>query len=145
MNFQDLNQIQQFLALLPRYAIGSRRFEPILINSFEFSIFAGKDSFCQPQLKSDSLLHYTSVEVEIMSFKVANRNPENLYCDYQAISPLTDDRFKSFDWAKFFVYSDNKSSTIISFPSYRGNYVPVDQLPVMLRDIYKISQLKCFF
>lgn len=131
INYLDLHQINSLLCSLERQ--GSNQFNVITISDFIISISAGAVSLSNPKKFLPKLSDYKEVEIELIE-----------YINHlsRIINPLNDDRFKSFSWANYFSYSD-RNNKIMS--SSMAAYVPLQAVPVMIRDIYKISKLKVFF
>ena len=131
MDFLDLNSIKQHLSTLPRGIVPA--FQPIIIQEVKFIIYAGKGVFCESSSNFDQLFFYQSVEIgELIEVVKGITN---------VISPYTDVRFKLFEWSKYFQY--DKKGVLV--PSYRGHYVLVEDLPQIIRDIYKVQQFKSFY
>jgi hypothetical protein len=132
MDFLDLNSIKHHLSTLSRYYIGDPFFRSINVDQIELTIYANIYSFCQPRNNFDQIFYYQSVELQLL---------ETIKEEQHSIAPTLDNRFKNFNWSKYFQY---EAKGLLK-PSHRGQYVLVEDLPQIIRDIYKVQQFKSFY
>lgn len=129
MNYADHSEVMAHLKTMNRnddFYFGS-----IDANGFMVAIYAGDTALCIPREELESILDYKTIQVAIY-------DPEGVI----AIHPQKDDRFSSFDWAKYFSYTNIKG---VATPSYMGADVPIEDLPKIIHDIYRISCLRAFY
>lgn len=139
MNYLDLTEIRQHLGSLERSPAAEDRgfhFATLTINTFIVAFYAGHSRYCQPSRVLDNLLDYSKIQIRINEMII--NPPDKL----NAIRPSLDTRFSSFEWIKYFGFIDSKGALR---PSYMGLEIPLDDVCLLIRDIYKISRLKMFY
>lgn len=139
MNFNNLDDIKEHLnsfkrtPLDPSTNANANYFGKIELNSFYINFMAGDKSLCEPRTFFDEFMFYKKVQVSIN---------EIIKGQEHAVQPCTDDRFKGFEWLKYFTYTNTKGQIKTS---YMGDMVPIGDVMNLIRDVYKISRLKIFF
>lgn len=131
MDLLNLQEIKNYLSSLQKDTAG--HFKGINFNNNHIYIAAGNSNFCSPRANFSSLSHYTHIQMGIY---------ETVRSVQRIISPLNDERYKNFAWAKYFVYLDNKNTLS---PSYMGKEIPLNIASQLIKDVYKMSRLKAFF
>lgn len=136
MNFLDLESIKDELKSIKRIPeddIHHVSFDYIVISNFFVKIRAGNNTASEPRVFLKKITDYSKVEVVIHS---KNKNNE-----LTIIKPFSDDLFKSFEWTKYFTFLDlrNKMKS-----AYVGEFIPIDILPIIIKDIYRTSRLFAF-
>ena len=142
MNYADHSEIIAHLRSIKRENTGfAYLFGRMQINeAFEITFYASPKNFCfcSPLETYICILDYKSIQISIDELI----GPQDLGSYKGAIAPQTDDRFSGFDWTKYFVYTDGKG---IVKPSYMGKYVPIEVVPKIVHDVYRMSCLKAFY
>lgn len=139
MNFTNLNDIREYLESFkriphdPSKRTNANYFGRIDLNNFHLEISAGTKALCEPRVFYDDILHYKKIQVGIHE-TVRERE--------DAVQPGTDDRFKGFEWLKYFTYINSKGQVKTS---YMGDMIPITDFISIIRDVYKVSRLKIFF
>lgn len=141
MDLLNLREIEEHLHTLVKIpeddSIVKGEFTPIDCNLFIIRLSAGLDCFCKPRIGCyTNIMDYTHIQVMIQEKLRSNLDLITL------ITPAGDSRFKGFGWSKYFHYDDFKGKTN---DSYIGSNVPVEEVPRLIKDAYKISRLKIFF
>jgi len=132
LDYLDRESIREYLLSLERG--DNETFAELEVNGFQIRLCAGECTFSFPQSNQYSKLHeYEGVEVYIT---------ESLRAIDTVLFPLDDSRFKTLSWAMYFDYFDNQNNLKTSS---LGNCVPFEELPDIIRDVYKISRLKLFY
>lgn len=141
MDFKNLFEIKEHLSSinrsLPEDCLTLGEFTPINCDLFLVRLAASTSAFSKPSVDCyDKITDYTHVQVMIEERSQLQKEAQIITC------PISDERFKMFGWSKYFVYQgfDNK---IIN--SYIGSYIPIGEIPQLIRDVNKISRLKMFF
>jgi hypothetical protein len=127
MNYADHSEVMALLKSMNRnddFYFGS-----IDVNGFMVAIYAGDTALCIPRKDLESILDYKTIQVAIYDLE-------------DAIHPQKDDRFSSFDWAKYFSYTNIKGAAT---PSYMGADVPIEVVPKIVHDVYRVSCLRAFY
>lgn len=136
MELLDLVKIKQLLGSLERSVVENNigcYFNCLVFNGFEICFYAGTKAFCEPKVSYDTLLHYKTIQLDIIEV-VKGFN--------DVVQPGSDNRFKNFSWCKYFTHLDNKGK---DKNSYMGCNIPLDEVCQLIKDVYKISRLKIFF
>lgn len=131
IDYLSLQEIRQMFNSLERFS--DNEFNNIDVATFQVKIYAGAQGLCVPQRFLGRLNSYQSVQVGIS---------EKVKEEVRLIKPLNDERFANFAWAQYFYYHGHNKKII---PSYMATYVPLEQVSIMIREIYKVSRLKMFF
>jgi hypothetical protein len=93
---------------------------------------------CKPRGQYPRLLDYKEIQMAIDELI----GPQDYATLREAICPLKDSRFASFDWAKsYFTYTDVKG---VVKARYMGECVPIGKVPEIIHDVYRISRLRAF-
>jgi hypothetical protein len=137
MDYLNLKNIEAHLHSLTKVSNEESllfgEFVPINCGTFTVHLSAGKSSLSNPQLELNNVLYYDSVQIMIR---------ESVKDQLLDICPLSDDRFKGFDWAKHFTYVSRLGNVL---PSYMGAYVPKQDVLQLIREVYRVSRLRTFF
>jgi len=142
MNYSNLSEIEDLVYSLPRqpvfsddFTLAQGAFQPIIIDSFEIYLCASEYNNCSPRDFFDSLRLYDTVQVHIHE-KILKEDQITI------ITPSIDERFKFFEWKKYFSYEDSGNRT---HPSYIGSRVPLKTIFQIVKDINKLTHLRTFF
>ena len=127
MNFSDLQDIRNKLKTLPR--LNTNSFKHIMIEHFHINIYAGDWSNCFPKKILSNLIDYDEIEIDVF---------ERINNDYVTFHPTQDIRFKCFEWATYFTFLEMA-------PKHTAGNLPINTFIIMIRDIYRVSQLKSFY
>lgn len=141
MNLLDLQEIEKHLHTLVKASeedsVVRGEFTSIDCGLFVIRLAAGFECFCKPKQGCyTNIMDYTHIQVMIQE---KSRSNSDLIV---FITPAADDRFRGFGWSKYFHYDDYQDKTIAS---YIGSYVPIVEIPRLIKDAHKISRLKIFF
>lgn len=131
MDFSNLSQVRTQLATL-NSEYGEYLFEVFGFNGFEIQIMIG-GYFSEPTILLPTPLHYKKVSVLVY---------EQIKSEQHQVNPCLDERFKQYDWCKYFHYIDGMGK---DKSSYMGTCMPVDELCQLVRAVYKTSRLKLFY
>ena len=138
MNFTNISEIKDHLNSLKRiFSIENNVsyiniFSKIELNNFYLELYAGPRALCEPRVMYDNILHYAKIQVAI--YEIIKELEH-------AISPSIDNRFAGFEWVKYFTYTNLKDKVK---PSYMGEMIPMSDVILLIRDVFKISRLKAF-
>lgn len=138
MDFSNLEQVRAQLATLKRNEepfaeeLGQNLFERFGFNGFEIELLTG-GLFSEPSIKLVNPLKYHNLSVLIY---------EKIKGQEHQVFPCTDERFKQYDWCKYFHFID---STGKDKASYMGTCIPMDEVCQLVRAVYKTSRLKLFY
>jgi hypothetical protein len=136
MNFLNLNEVKECLSALNRVQdnLFADNFESLKINNFKIEFRAGQHSFCYPRQKLKCIIDYESIQISISDYNEAGI--------ISMIRPLKDNRLSYFSWANCFSFKTNRQ---LVQASYIGCNIPISTACQIVKDLYKVSQLKTFF
>ena len=138
MNYLDLNDIKDLLASLKKVpdieTELNDQFNTIKINNFKLHLSAGRHSFSSPRQDFNSILDYDAIQLCITDHNEAGI--------LSMVKPGKDPRLSYFKWISYF--TRDLTSNNITY-SYIGSNIPINTTCQIIKDLYKVSQLKTFF